>query len=342
MKDKKKLTKSKIIHLDMDSFFASAELSRNPQWRNFPVVVGSSIGNRGIVTTANYVARSFGIGSATPMFKAKKLCENLVVIPSDMEFYKEVSRKIAEILQEFCILEKIDFISIDEAFLDISYKNLSDADAIKLMRQIRAVIFAKTGLTSSAGLAGNKILAKIASEQNKPDGEFWILKENQQDFINSLELKKISGVGKKLVEKLDALNVKTCSDLLNCEVLTKNPDKFLTKLIAFAKGENLDFSQKKSSRKSISIEKTFLQNILSLKEAEKIIEELFIELHIRKAKLGDIKTSGIFVKLKFANYKQISREKATNSTQIDGFLEILTGAWTQAPLRLLGIGYKIE
>lgn len=331
---------TRIIHLDMDSFFASVELVRNPQWRKFPVVIGSAIKNRGIVTTANYVARKYGINSATPMFKAKELCKDLILIPSNMQNYKETSKTIGKILQSFCA--NVDFVSIDEAYLDISYLDLSDQQAIKMLSEIRATIFAKTGLASSAGLASNRILAKIASEKNKPNGEFYILSDQEQDFIDALELRKISGIGKKTAKKLEDLNIKTCADLKESELLKNtDTDKFLTKIIEFAKGESVDFSKKIVQNKSISYERTFLQNIDSLQECQKILHKMFIELNVRARKSGEIETSGIFIKLKFANFSQITREKTTTERNLTDFAEILTEAWTHSPIRLLGLGYKL-
>lgn len=331
--------KPRIIHLDMDSFFASVELARNPQWRKLPVVIGSSYGNRGIVTTANYVARTFGIGSATPMFKAKKLCKNLVVLNSDMQAYKEASAQISQILYSLCA--NVDFASIDEAYLDISYKNFSDQEAVDFVGKVRAEIFAQTGLSSSAGLASNRILAKIASEKNKPDGEFYILAEDEAEFIDNLEVKKIAGVGKKLAEKLELMHIKTCLDLKNSQKIRKNADSFLLKLLDFAEGKNLDLNKKESGRKSISFEKSFLQNISSLKDCEKVLSTMFAELNLRKAKVGNAKIKGIFIKLRFANFTQISREKSTQAAALPEFLQLLQNSWTEAPVRLLGIGYKV-
>lgn len=333
------MNKPRIIHLDMDSFFASVELARNPQWRKLPVVIGSSYGNRGIVTTANYVARTFGIGSATPMFKAKKLCKNLVVLNSDMQAYQKVSARISKILHSVC--ENVEFVSIDEAYLDISYKNFSDQEAIEFVGKIRALIFAQTGLTSSAGLASNRVLAKIASEKNKPDGEFYVFAENEAEFIDNLEVKKIAGVGKKLAEKLELMHIKTCLDLKNSPKIHDNADKFLLKLIDFVEGENITFNKQDRGRKSVSFERSFLQNLGSLQECKKILCTMFTELNLRKAKLGDVKTSGIFIKLRFANFNQITREKSTKAIDLKEFLHLLQIAWTKAPVRLLGIGYKL-
>ncbi|MFA5528747.1 MAG: DNA polymerase IV [Peptostreptococcales bacterium] len=197
-----------ILHLDMDAFFASVEQNDNPELKGKPIVVGG-IGQRGVVSTCSYEAREYGIHSAMPVFMAKQKCPHAIFLPVRMKRYKRVSEQIFKILSEYT--EKIEPLSIDEAFLDITeYKNNYESIAYKIKGSIKR----KTGLTVSAGVSYNKFLAKLASDWNKPDGFKIITPDMVPDILLPLDVNKIYGIGKKSTQKLNAIGIYTVADLM--------------------------------------------------------------------------------------------------------------------------------
>ncbi len=196
----------KIIHIDMDCFYAAIEERDNPLLRGKPVGVGGS-SRRGVLTTANYEARKFGCRSAMPVFMALEKCPELLIVPTRFDVYKRDSQKIREIFMRFTPL--VEPLSLDEAFLDVSH---ATEPGTIIASRIRQLIREETGLTASAGIAPNKLIAKIASDWNKPDGQFTVAPSKAEDFIKNLPLKKIPGVGGKMAEKLTSLGVATCGE----------------------------------------------------------------------------------------------------------------------------------
>ncbi|MDY6393919.1 MAG: DNA polymerase IV, partial [Bacteroidales bacterium] len=200
----------KIIHIDMDAFYASVEQRDNRQLRGLPVVVGGDY-DRGVVSTASYEARKFGIHSAMSIVKAKSLCKDLIIVPPRMEVYHEVSLEIRNIFSEYT--DKIEPLSLDEAYLDVTTnkKNISLAQDIAL--EIKDKIFRNLLLTASAGVSYNKMLAKIASEYKKPDGLFVIHPSKAQKFIDNLDVKEFWGVGTKTLKTMHELGIFKGKDL---------------------------------------------------------------------------------------------------------------------------------
>lgn len=200
----------KIIHVDMDAFFASVEQRDNPDLRGKPVAVGGS-SKRGVVAAASYEARKFGVKSAMPSSRAIRLCPDLIFVRPRFDAYAEVSRQIRQIFARHTDL--IQPLSLDEAYLDVTYDKQAIGSAVKIAKAIRAAIRDETGLTASAGVSYNKFIAKIASDQNKPDGLCVILPEQGPDFVAGLPVRRFHGVGPRTAEKMAKMGIETGADL---------------------------------------------------------------------------------------------------------------------------------
>ena len=201
----------KIIHCDCDCFYAAVEMRDDPSLQNYPIAVGGKSDRRGVVATCNYKAREYGVRSAMPTGQALKLCPDLVVVPGTMAKYREASMKIRQIFYRYT--DKVEPLSLDEAFLDVTDCTQCSGSATLIAEEIRRAIAEEVGVTASAGVASNKFLAKVASDLNKPDGQYVITPQNIAAFVQQLEVKRINGVGKVTNEKLSRLGVKTCGDL---------------------------------------------------------------------------------------------------------------------------------
>ncbi len=201
----------KIIHVDMDAFFASVEQRDFPEYRNKPLVVGGSPQGRGVVAAASYEARKFGIHSAMPASRAVKLCPAAIFVKPRFDVYRAISNQIREIFFEYTDL--VEPLSLDEAYLDVTQNHKNNPSATLIAREIKKKINAKTGLTASAGVSGNKFLAKIASDLDKPDGLSIITPEEAEPFIEKLEIGKFYGVGKATQKKMELLGIRTGADL---------------------------------------------------------------------------------------------------------------------------------
>ena len=196
----------KIIHIDMDAFYASVEQRDRPEYRGRPIAVGYD-GPRGVVATASYEARPYGVHSALSSVLAKRLCPELIFVPARFDVYKAVSRQIRAIFGEYT--ELVEPLSLDEAFLDVSHVR----SATLVAREIKARILAETGLTASAGISVNKMLAKIASDYRKPDGLFTIPPERIEEFVAGLPVERFFGIGEVTAEKMHRLGIRTGADL---------------------------------------------------------------------------------------------------------------------------------
>ena len=197
----------KIIHIDMDAFFASIEQRDRPGLRGLPVIVGGSAERRGVVSTCSYEARAFGVHSAMPMRTAQRLCPQAVYLEVDMKKYRNESARIREIF--YSVTDLVEPVSIDEAYLDVTENKRSESSATRLARAVQREIFLKTGLTASAGVSYNKFLAKIASDLKKPAGLTVIPPERAMEFLDSLPVGKFHGIGKVSAAKLTGMNIRT-------------------------------------------------------------------------------------------------------------------------------------
>ena len=196
--------KRRILHIDMDCFYAACELRERPQLLHRPVAVGGASG-RGVLTTCNYLAREFGVRSAMPVYQARKLCPELIILPVRFEVYRAVSTQVRDIFYRYTGL--VEPLSLDEAYLDVSHLKQPGAD---IAQAIRSDIRRETGLSASAGVAPNKLIAKIASDWNKPDGQCVVSPSRVQEFIEPLPVRKIWGVGPKSAARFADLGIETC------------------------------------------------------------------------------------------------------------------------------------
>ncbi len=333
----------KCIHIDMDCFYAAIEERENPALVGKPVAVGGT-SPRSVLCTANYKAREFGCRSAMPAYKAMSLCPDLVIVPVNMTLYKEVSQTIREVFKIFTY--KIEPLSLDEAYLDVSHTNSQTAN---IAREVRHLIHDRTGLTASAGIGPNKMLAKIASDWNKPNGQFEITVDEVDTFMNSLPVKNLWGVGKQSQKRLAALNIETCGDLQHYSriELYQHFANWGISLYDLCRG--IDHRQVKTSRvsKSISKETTFSENINNLddllSQLPKLTERL--DLSVVKAQERELIVKANVIKLKFADFTQTTAEKAANTLDHTLLRSLLTEAWKRGegkPVRLLGAGVRFR
>ncbi|NCU24331.1 DNA polymerase IV [Acinetobacter haemolyticus] len=297
----------KIIHIDMDAFFASVELLDRPDLKDLPVVI-SSHHPRAVIAAASYPARVFGLRSAMSMGQAKKLCPQVIVIEPNFEKYRKVSVKIHQIFQQYTSI--IEPLSLDEAYLDVTENLKNIPSATEVATQIRADIFAATGLTASAGVAPNKFLAKIASDWNKPNGLFVIKPHQIQHFIQDLALKKIPGVGKVTYEKLNQLNLHTLGDLQKIEenVLIHHFGKYGKQLYLYAQGIDHRPVKAERERQQISKETTF-DDDYTLAECNHAWQPLTEQVW-RSLERKQLTARGVNVKLKLKNFQTLQHSKS--------------------------------
>ncbi|WP_168378250.1 DNA polymerase IV [Acinetobacter cumulans] len=297
----------KIIHIDMDAFFASVELRERPELKQLPVVV-SSHHPRAVICAASYPAREFGLRSAMSMAQARKLCPQVVVIEPNFEKYRAVSAQIHAIFQRYTSL--IEPLSLDEAYLDVTENLQHIPSATEVAMRIQAEILQSTGLTASAGVAPNKFLAKVASDWNKPNGICIIKPSQVLHFIHDLALKKIPGVGKVTQEKLKAMQLNTLGDLQQIEeaVLIHHFGKYGRQLYLYAQGIDERPVQSRRERQQISKETTF-DDDLTLSQCQpywpKLIDQVWSSLEKKQ-----LSARGVSAKLKLKNFQVLQHSKS--------------------------------
>ncbi|UTV80053.1 DNA polymerase IV [Acidithiobacillus sp. YTS05] len=298
----------KIIHVDMDAFFAAVEQRDHPGLQGQPVIVGGDPAGRGVVATCSYEARRFGIHSAMTAARAKSLCPNAIFIRPRMEAYREASRQIMGMLRSYTSL--VEPLSLDEAFLDVSVITANGTLAMDIARDIRQRIKHETGLTASAGVSYNKLLAKLASDWRKPDGLFVIPPEKGQDFLASLPVGKLHGVGPATVKKLAAMGINTVLDLRSAsqESLTAQFGKAGLWFYEIARGIDRRPVQPRRQRKSVGTERTFLEN---LEDTEVMLTTLQQMAEQVAARLQALELAGrtVGVKVRFLNFETVTRAR---------------------------------
>ena len=339
----------KIIHIDADSFYASVEMRENPGLRDQPIAVGGASG-RGVVATANYAARKYGVRSALPTARARQLCPRLVVLKPRFDLYRRVSNQFREIFSDFT--ELIEPLSLDEAYLDVSNSPHFGGSATLIATEIRRRVREELQLTVSAGVAPNKFLAKVASDWNKPDGLFTIAPDQVEAFVRDLPVSRINGVGRVTTDKLKRMGVVTCGDLqqVPVEALAKRFGKYGPRLAELAQG--IDNREVKTSRlrKSISVERTYSTDIDSAEDLEAAMENILEELAGRFQKIEQkyfpLKR---FVKVKFRDFTQTTLEalipdRGEPWQDRSEYRRLLSGARSRRalPVRLLGAGLRLE
>ncbi|MGS0694269.1 DNA polymerase IV [Shewanella sp. 0m-4] len=331
----------KIIHVDMDCFYAAVEMRDFPELRGKPIAVGGRSDRRGVISTCNYEAREFGVRSAMASGSALKLCPDLILVPGRMQVYKEVSSQIRAVFERYTDL--IEPLSLDEAYLDVTESPHCKGSATLMAEAIRADILAETGLTASAGIAPVKFLAKIASDLNKPNGQYVIRPDMIDEFIKTLPLIKIPGVGKVTAKKLADLGLHTCSDIqLYPEAkLIEGFGKFGAVLIERAKGIDKRAISPNRERKSVGVETTLAKDIHTLEQCRAVMPQLIQELAGRVSRSAkDRVINKQVVKLKFEDFKQTTIEHRSDEISVNLFYQLLEQAMerqNERGIRLLGV-----
>lgn len=323
----------------MDCFYAAIEMRERPELAGRPIAVGGGA-RRGVVTTANYEARKYGVKSAMPGFQARELCPSLVFLPVRFDLYRAESARIRAILQEYTPL--VEPLSLDEAYLDVSAQ---ERYAWDLAKEIRARIFEATQLTASAGVAANKMLAKIASDWRKPNGQFAVPPERVGEFMKALPVRKLWGVGPKSAERLAAMGVETCGDLqgLGRVDLVKRFGRWGDELFDLCRGVDERPVEPHRPRKSLSTESTFEELLRTLEACRTALRPMVGELRDElSAKAADRRVHKVFVKVKFADFSHTTRECVAGVPELATFLQLLGEAWVRGrkPVRLLGVGVR--
>ncbi|NMP17399.1 DNA polymerase IV [Thalassotalea sp. Y01] len=336
----------KIIHIDMDCFFAAVEMRDDPSLRNIPIAIAGR-SERSVVSTCNYPAREYGVRSAMSVKKALQLCPHLTLVPSRMAQYQQASQKIREIFSRYTQI--IEPLSLDEAFLDVSDSILCNGSATRIAQKIRQDIFNELQLTASAGVAPNKFLAKIASDENKPDGQCVIAPNQVELFVEHLPLKKIPGVGPKTLQKLNRKGFNTCADVRASDIktLVRQFGKFGTSLYRRAHGIDDRQVETERERKSLAIETTLMEDIESFEQCMHVVEKLLPKFKERLSKVEDrqIKTQG--VKVKFDDFSQTTVENSCDEFQQGMLATQLSKALERGEgkkVRLIGLhmGFKSQ
>jgi len=329
----------KIIHLDMDAFYASIEERERPELKGLPIAVGGG-SRRGVVTTANYIARKFGVRSAMPGFQARERCPDLIFLPVRFELYREESRRIRDLMCELTPL--VEPLSLDEAYLDVSER---PEYAWDLAKDLRRRIRDETGLSASAGVAPNKMLAKIASDWRKPNGQFAVTPEQVVEFMRDLPVRKLWGVGPKSAEKFEARGIATCGDLqaLSQHELMQWLGRWGEELFQLCRGIDERPVQPDRIRKSLSNERTFADPLVSPEQCREALEPLIRELEAElKAKASERLIRKAFVVVKFSDFQRTTRECLCHSPNASIFEELLAEAYVRGNgrVRLLGVGVR--
>jgi DNA polymerase-4 len=331
-----------ILHIDMDAFYASIEQLDNPELRGKPVIVGGTSG-RGVVSAASYEARKYGIRSAMPIFQAREKCPHGIFVPVRMRRYLQMSEQVMRILGKYSPL--IEQVSVDEAYVDISGLERLYGSAAEIAREIKEEVKRKTSLSCSVGIAPNKLLAKIASEMNKPDGLTMISPDQVDEVIGNLPIDKVPGVGKKAREKLKRLGVATLGNIRNYseQRLVDEMGQFGLRLKEFSLGVDASPVTVNSEAKSVSNEETLEKDTNDL---EVLGREILAQAESVGRRLREKKVKGctITLKLKRSDFTQITRsitlKAPTNSTDTiyKCSLRLLEEVDMHGKFRLVGVG----
>jgi DNA polymerase-4 len=331
-----------IIHLDMDAFYPSVEVLDNPKLRGKPVIVGGSR-ERGVVSSASYEARKYGVHSAQPMAKAMRLCPNGIFLPGRMSRYKEVSEQVFRIFRRFTPL--VEPLSIDEGFLDVTGSIRLFGPPVEIAKTIKQAVCEETGLTVSAGVAPSKFVAKIASDMDKPDGLTVVLPDHVREFLDPLPISKMWGVGKVTQEALARLNIHTFRDLsrISVEFLERKFGKHGVKMRLLAMGIDDRNVIPDHDVKSMGHEDTFSEDIIDLASAKKELLSLANRVARRMRREG-LEGRTVALKVKYSDFTMVTRSTTLKDRTDDG-QEIYSTACSlmektavgKRPVRLLGI-----
>ncbi|AOY88563.1 DNA polymerase IV [Marinobacter salinus] len=337
----------KIIHVDCDCFYAAVEMRDDPTLRDVPLAVGGA-GGRGVVTTCNYKARAFGVRSAMPGSEARRLCPGLVTVPTDMARYRTASQQVMTILRE--LTDLVEPLSLDEAFLDVSDITDHKGSATLMARYLRERVKREVGITISAGVAPNKFLAKIASDWEKPDGLFVIRPEDVSGFIRGLPVEKLFGVGQVTASRLHQMGVDTCGDLqaVGPEVLTDRFGKQGYRLHEMAHGRDERPVVVTRIAKSVSVERTFSQDLPDRSACETVMASLVADLNLRLSRKARQKPiHKLFIKIRYSDFSTHTLERVREQIKEPGLEDYLPlfkelVGEKDRPVRLLGMGVRFR
>jgi len=334
-----------ILHVDMDAFYASVEQHDNPELRGKPVVVGGG-SNRGVVAAASYEVRIFGVRSAMPMREALRRCPDLIRATPRMSRYKEVSAEIFRVFREFTPL--VEGLSLDEAFLDVTASQALHGSGVDIARRIKQLVRERTGLMASVGVAENKLVAKIASDLDKPDGLAVITTDNCQEQLDPLPVSVIPGIGKQTLSGLHKVGIRTVADLRLAHDRDIEPifGRYAQRTRERAAGIDTRVVIPSREEKSISAEETFEQDLVDRNDMDKELLSLS-ETTARRLRKAELQAGTIQIKIRQADFQTFTRQKSlqppVNSTdQIYHNARSLLGTWLgrnpDAQIRLLGVG----
>lgn len=325
----------------------SVEIRDNPTLQGKPVAVGGASDRRGVLSTCNYIARKFGVSSAMPTSIAKQKCPHLIVVPGRMQVYQETSAIIRDIFERYT--DKIEPLSLDEAYLDLTDSQLHQGSATLIAQEIREEIFQATQLTASAGIAPLKFLAKISSDFNKPNGQFTIAPEVVWDFIETLPLKKISGVGKVTHAKLLSLGLETGGDVRSTSETFMSEHLGKHGLILWQRCHGIDPRRVEVSRirKSVGVERTFERDISEFSALMAVLhDKLLPELHRRSEKhLQTRRMNKLGVKVKFKDFQLTTKEQKCHEIDDAILHSLLAEALSRGngkAVRLLGVHIGLD
>lgn len=334
----------KILHADCDCFYAAVEMRDNPALRDIPLAIGGASERRGVIATCNYPARAYGIHSAMPTARALRLCPTLTLLPGNFDKYREVSRAIQAIFFELTPI--VEPLSLDEAYLDVSAVSAFQGSATFMAQWLKQQCLERTGITVSVGVAPSRFLAKIASDWEKPDGLTVIPPQRVSDFIETLPVSKLHGVGPATEAKLRGLGIHTCSDLrqLPLQRLLDEFGKFGLRLYQLARGIDDRPVRVQRDRKSVSVETTFAQDLPDLDAARQALLPLAEKLEQRLERHGHPATMARFVKVRFDDFSLTTMEERGFDADTQRLLDLLENAWQRRrrPVRLLGVGVRIK
>jgi len=305
----------KVIHVDMDAFYASVEQRDNPDLRGKPVAVGGS-SKRGVVAAASYEARAFGVRSAMPSVTAQRQCPDLIFVKPRFEAYKAVSQQIRDIFARHTDL--IQPLSLDEAYLDVTHDKQGIGSAVQVAKAIRAAIREETGLTASAGVSYNKFIAKLASDQNKPDGMCVILPDQGRDFVASLPVRRFHGVGPRTAEKMAKLGVNSGADLAQKDEawLAQHFGSWGSYLFWAARGVDHRPVNANAVRKSIGAESTYSEDKRSETELRAALDEI-VDIVWDRIDRHQVQGRTLVLKARYSDFRTVTRSRTTGQLIAD-------------------------
>ena len=333
----------KIIHIDMDAFFASIEQRDRPELRGKPVIVGGSAEDRGVVSTASYEARNFGVHSAMPTSRARRLCPHGIFLPCDFERYRESAHLIREIFHRYTDL--VEPVSIDEAYLDVTQNRLNEPSATRLAQMIRQEIWERVSLTASAGVSYNKFLAKVASDLRKPNGLSVIPPEEAEAFLEALPIEKFHGIGKVTAARMRAMNICNGKSLkaLDLQMMTSHFGKMGAFYYHIVRGRDDRPVEVTDERKSVGRENTFFHDIRDIRRIRRELKELAARVALSLQRL-QLAGRTVTLKVRYHDFRTVTRS-AGSVKPVNRSGEIAAAAIAllertaagELPVRLLGI-----